>query len=89
MNSKQFPLSQRKLVSFVSAAVLFTLTTIPALASDDLGKPDDQPIRCCVVIPGDQTPYLGDCFGPGQFPRLPLVSADSQDLKLTRSKDKE
>lgn len=89
MINKQCWFRQHRIITLVLVTLLLILTAIPALAANDPGWPADQPIRCCVVVPGDQGLYTGDCFGPGSLPRLPLFGADLQDLKLTRSKDKE
>jgi len=78
MNSNQLG-NHRAMISFGMATLLALIAT-PTLASDDPGRPADQPITCCVVVPGDQGMYSGDCLGPGEFPRLPFFIAQPQGL---------
>lgn len=67
MNRTQFRLNKYRMVSLVSAVLLLAPAAMPVLASNNPDRSVSRPVHCCVVIPGDQTPYSGDCFSPGEF----------------------
>lgn len=68
MNSKQLKFNYRSVISIVLAGLILALTAIPALAWEDEGGPNFEPVRSC------QIRVMG-CGRTTVYPSSPVVSS--------------
>lgn len=75
MNSKQLKFNYRSVISIVLAGLILTLTAIPALAWEDEGGPNFEPVRSCQIRVMGEGASTVACGRTTVYPSSPVVSS--------------